>query len=72
MHSNKCAECGKYIDEDALYCIDCLSRAAKQYNYDKAYSTTNSYYGNSYKKSYTTEKAYDYNKNNDYYYNSYY
>lgn len=23
-HSKKCGECGKYIDEDALYCIDCL------------------------------------------------
>lgn len=23
-HSNKCAKCGKYIDEDAMYCMDCL------------------------------------------------
>ena len=25
VHSNKCLECGKYIDEDAMYCMDCLS-----------------------------------------------
>ena len=24
-HSNKCLNCGKYIDEDAMYCMDCLS-----------------------------------------------
>jgi uncharacterized membrane protein len=27
VHSNKCAECGCYIDEDALFCIDCLLEA---------------------------------------------
>ena len=31
-HSNKCAECGKYIDEDATYCMDCLTKAAKKVN----------------------------------------
>lgn len=29
-HSNRCAECGKYIDEDAYYCMDCLTNAAKK------------------------------------------
>lgn len=24
VHSNKCLQCGKYIDEDAMYCVDCL------------------------------------------------
>lgn len=24
MHSNNCLECGKYIDEDAAYCMNCL------------------------------------------------
>lgn len=24
VHSNKCLQCGKYIDGDAMYCIDCL------------------------------------------------
>ena len=27
VHSKKCAECGKYIDEDALYCMDCITKA---------------------------------------------
>ena len=27
IHSRKCAECGKYIDEDATYCMDCISKA---------------------------------------------
>ena len=27
-HSNKCADCGKYIDEDAMYCMDCLQKEA--------------------------------------------
>ena len=28
-HSNKCMNCGKYIDEDAMYCMSCLSKAIK-------------------------------------------
>lgn len=24
-HSNKCYNCGKYIDEDAIFCMDCIS-----------------------------------------------
>ena len=24
VHSNRCGQCGKYIDEDAIFCIDCL------------------------------------------------
>lgn len=27
-HSNKCLNCGKYIDEDAMYCMDCLRESA--------------------------------------------
>ena len=27
-HSNKCLVCGKYLDEDALYCMGCISAAA--------------------------------------------
>lgn len=27
-HSRRCAECGKYIDEDATYCMDCITKAA--------------------------------------------
>ena len=29
-HSKKCADCGKYIDEDAMYCMDCIEKASKQ------------------------------------------
>lgn len=25
-HSNRCFECDKYIDEDALFCMDCLEK----------------------------------------------
>ncbi len=28
-HSHKCLECGKYIDEDAMYCMSCLKKALK-------------------------------------------
>ena len=28
LHSNKCLKCGKYIDEDATYCMSCLTNAA--------------------------------------------
>ena len=27
LHSNRCAICGKYIDEDATYCLDCIADA---------------------------------------------
>ena len=27
IHSNKCLNCNKYIDEDAVYCMDCLTDA---------------------------------------------
>lgn len=29
-HSNKCLTCGCYIDEDAAWCMSCLSKAAGQ------------------------------------------
>lgn len=29
-HSNECLSCGKYIDEDAMYCIRCLTSAANK------------------------------------------
>ena len=28
-HSNRCGNCNKYIDGDAMYCIDCLIAATK-------------------------------------------
>ena len=27
LHSNRCGTCGKYIDEDAMYCLDCIADA---------------------------------------------
>lgn len=35
LHSNKCLECHKYIDEDAMYCISCIKKAADQVKKDK-------------------------------------
>ena len=29
-HSNKCIDCGKYIDEDALLCLNCIVEAVKE------------------------------------------
>ncbi len=30
IHSNKCKNCNKYIDGDALYCMDCMEGALKK------------------------------------------
>ena len=32
IHSNRCLECGKYIDEDAIYCMDCLAKSTSSSN----------------------------------------
>lgn len=45
-HSKKCLECGKYIDEDALYCMSCISAAAT-----KGSSSSSSYSSSSYSSS---------------------
>lgn len=29
IHSNKCLKCGKYIDEDAMYCMDCIKSSLR-------------------------------------------
>ena len=29
-HSKRCIECGKYVDEDATWCMDCIKNAAEQ------------------------------------------
>lgn len=34
-HSNRCYECGCYIDEDASWCVDCLAKATKQAQQNK-------------------------------------
>ena len=46
LHSNKCLDCRCYIDEDAMYCMDCLSDAASQIkkdSYSSKYSYSNSH-----------------------------
>lgn len=55
IHSNKCGNCGCYIDEDAMYCMTCVANSLnnnKNSSYghecyicgDKAYSKYGSYY----------------------------
>lgn len=41
VHSNKCLNCGKYIDEDAYFCINCLSGNTKSVNNSGDYSSNN-------------------------------
>ena len=41
-HSKKCLECGKYIDEDATYCISCIEKAATASKNSTSSSTTSS------------------------------
>ena len=40
-HSNKCFNCGKYIDEDAMYCMDCLSGDTTEPDDSGAYTSNN-------------------------------
>jgi uncharacterized protein with FMN-binding domain len=41
-HSNKCLNCGKYIDEDAMYCMDCLTKAASKSSSSSSKSSSQS------------------------------
>ena len=41
VHSNKCLGCGKYIDEDALICMDCLSGKTTQLTSSGKYTDGN-------------------------------
>lgn len=36
-HSNKCLKCKKYIDEDATYCMDCLTKASSKSSSSSSY-----------------------------------
>lgn len=46
-HSNRCAECGKYIDEDASWCMSCLENAAYSGNSNESdYNDDSSYQNN--------------------------
>ena len=45
-HAGTCMNCGKYIDCDAMYCMDCLSNSTKNNNNSKGTCTYVDYYGN--------------------------
>ena len=47
VHSRKCLACGKYIDEDAMYCMDCITKAATGSSSSSSYSSSSSGYGSS-------------------------
>jgi hypothetical protein len=34
-HSNRCLDCKKYIDEDASYCVECISKAVNEVKSEK-------------------------------------
>ena len=50
IHSNRCLECKKYIDEDAMYCMSCLKKAitagssTTNENDGYSYDSTDPYY----------------------------
>ncbi len=56
VHSNKCLECGKYIDEDATWCMDCLTKSAFSGSSSYGSSSNGSSYGSSGSSSSSTEK----------------
>ncbi len=39
-HSNRCLECNKYIDEDAMYCMDCLTGSSGKSSSSSSYSSS--------------------------------
>lgn len=43
IHSRRCLECGKYIDEDATYCMSCLTKALQPSNNTSSGSSSSSY-----------------------------
>lgn len=56
-HSNKCLECKKYIDEDAMYCMSCLSNAASKGSSSSSSSKSN---GSNSNDDYDYDKGYGY------------
>ena len=68
VHSNKCLECGKYIDGDAMYCMSCITNAANKAasSSSKSTSGSGSYSSGSSKKVTGTGKGgYDMPNEND-------
>ena len=59
-HSKKCLECGKYIDEDATYCMSCIEKAVAS-NKESSSSTSSTTSSGSFTNAYgspTTKCAY--------------
>ena len=46
-HSAKCLNCGKYIDEDAMYCMDCITGSVNKKNSSGASGSSNNTVSNS-------------------------
>ncbi len=61
-HSKKCLNCGKYIDEDAMYCMDCISHSVTSNssnngsNYNSGKKTSNSSSANNQNNGYDMPK----------------
>ena len=70
-HSNRCLECNKYIDGDAMYCMDCITKAASDIRKDKSssYGSGSSYSSGSskYSSNNDTSGGYGYNSSDPYY-----
>lgn len=47
-HSNRCLNCNVYIDEDAMYCMSCLSGSAANHSKSSYSSPSSSYNSKSY------------------------
>ena len=52
-HSRRCLNCGKYIDEDAMYCISCITDSVNRASSNSSKSSGNS----SGKSSYSSGKS---------------
>lgn len=52
VHSNTCAKCGRYIDEDATWCMKCLTSAASGGKSSSSKSSSSSSSSSSGKESY--------------------
>ena len=42
VHSAKCLNCGKYIDEDAVFCMDCLTKSVTKSSGNSSSGNTSS------------------------------
>ena len=42
VHSAKCLNCGKYIDEDAVFCMDCLTKSVTKSSGNSSTGNTSS------------------------------